>query len=65
MFKNQEVPFQMKVSGTVNGQKFCIIGKGAGDARIGKVKGKWVLTRPDVCPIAWSVLAPTFAYGYK
>jgi len=69
MFKEKEVPFQMKLTGTVNGKKFIIMGKGAGDARIGKLKGKWILTskgkQETVCPMSWAVLAPTFAYGYK
>lgn len=80
LFKEKEVPFEMKIHGYVNGKEFTIYGKGAGDARIGKLKGKWVSihnsAKPDVkvskkvtasppCPMAWGVLAPTFAYGMK
>lgn len=65
VFKEKEIPFRMKVAGLVNGKRFVIMGTGAGDARIGKLKGKWILTKPDVCPMSWAVLAPTFAYGYK
>ena len=54
----------MKVNGTVNGRHFVIHGKGSGDARIGKIKGKWGCTSGNL-PMAWGVLAPTFAYGMK
>jgi len=82
LFKDKEVPFEMKIHGFVNGQEFTIYGKGAGDARIGKLKGKWISInnstkmnakqckgqKPSAsppCPMAWGVLAPTFAYGMK
>jgi len=66
-FKDKEVPLRMKIIGTVNKKKFNIFGTGAGDARIGKLEGRWILTKPTKgpCPMSWAVLAPTFAYGYK
>ena len=64
-FRHQAVPLKMKVIGTVNGQKMLILGKGAGDARIGELKGKWICSKPNVCPMSWTALAPTFANGYK
>jgi len=64
IFKREPVAFEMKVDGVVNGEHFTIHGKGEGDARIGKLKGKWVCATGDL-PMAWGVLAPTFAYGMK
>jgi len=64
IFKREPVAFEMKINGSVNGKHFTIQGKGTGDARIGKLKGKWLCTSGDL-PMAWGVLAPTFAYGMK
>ena len=72
----KDVPFKMTVQGSVGVKgstnskefkKFKIMGQGAGNASIGKLKGKWICTLPrgGNCPMAWSVLAPTFAYGFK
>lgn len=73
IFKQEKVAFEQTIKGTVNGKVFKITGKGRGDASIGKLKGKWVLSSPRSkegeppaeCPMAWGVLAPTFAYGFK
>jgi hypothetical protein len=64
IFKREAIAFEMKIDGKVNGKNFIIHGKGEGDARIGKLKGKWRCTSGDL-PMAWGVLAPTFAYGMK
>lgn len=67
IFKKSAVPFYMSLHGNVNGKEFRILGEGEGDARIGNIKGKWVLSHPEdgKCPMSWAVLAPTFAYGFK
>ena len=65
IFKEQAVPLKMRVEGTVNGKKMVIEGKGAGDARLGELKGKWVCSEPDVCPMSWDALQPTFGYGFR
>ena len=79
IFKKGAIPFQQKIHGFVNGKEFTIMGKGSGDARIGKLQGKWISihssTKPGKvskaagasppCPMDWGVLAPTFAYGMK
>jgi len=64
-FKEQSLPLKMKIDGTVNGKKMTILGQGAGDARNGQLKGKWICTEPDVCPLSWELLHPTLGYGYR
>ena len=65
IFKEQAVPLKMRIEGSVNGTKMVIDGQGAGDARIGELKGKWICSEPDVCPMSWDALHPTFGYGYR
>ena len=64
-FKEQSLPLKMRIDGTVNGKKMTILGQGAGDARNGQLKGKWICTEPDVCPLSWELLHPTLGYGYR
>ena len=65
IFKEQSVPLKMRIDGTVNGKKMVIMGQGLGDARHGELKGKWICSEPDVCPMSWDALHPTFGYGFK
>jgi len=61
---NNEIPFEMKLNGKVNGQEFTIEGKGLGSSKVGSVNGKWVCTSGK-CPISWPALGPTLGYGFK
>ena len=63
--KEQSLPLNMRIDGMVNGKKMTILGQGAGDARNGQLKGKWICTEPDVCPLSWELLHPTLGYGYR
>ena len=65
IFKEQSVPFRMRITGAVNGKKMVMSGKGSGDARTGEMRGKWVLSEPVVCPMSYAALQPTFGYGYR
>ena len=65
IFKEQSVPFKQRIMGSVNGKKMAITGQGSGDARTGEMKGKWICSEPDVCPMSYAALQPTFGYGYR
>ena len=65
IFKNQSVPFKMNIRGTVNGKKVVMTGQGSGEAKTGEMRGKWVCSEPDVCPMSYAALQPTFGYGYR
>jgi len=75
IFKKGAVPFQMKLHGFVNGKEFTIMGMGEGDARVGKLQGKWINIQnsmrpetgkskkpkvPEPLPMDWGILASTF-----
>ena len=65
IFKQQSVPLKMTIRGTVNGKKIVMSGQGCGDARTGEMNGKWICLEPDVCPMSYAALQPTFGYGYR
>ena len=59
-----ELPFEMVLTGTVNGNPIEIKGEGRGNAKEGSVMGKWTCTSGKM-PLAWPTLASTLAYGFK
>ena len=56
----QELKFESKAEGTVNGRKFRVEGKGKGNGKTGFHKGKFVSLEGDL-PFSWSVASSTMA----
>lgn len=60
----KELPFQMFIQGSINGQSFTVEGSGKGNSSKGHHKGKWVCTSGKL-PMSWAALTTTLGYGYK
>ena len=60
----KDVPFMMKLKGSINGTPFTVECKGTGNSQDGHHKGKWVCTSGEL-PMSWAALSTTLGYGYK
>jgi len=60
----KELPFQMTIDGSINGQTFTVEGKGTGNSQEGTMNGKWVCTSGQL-PLSWAAIAATLGYGFK
>jgi len=58
-----ELPFEMFITGTLNGEPFTVEGKGLGNSNKGYINGKWTCTSGKC--LAWPAMGPTLGYGFK
>jgi len=59
----RELPFEMHISGTINGKPFEVEGKGFGNTKKGSINGKWTCTSGQC--LAWPAMGATLGYGFK